>query len=358
MSTLKVLAFPRDWNPYQELLYGPIRASGVAVAYARRHPYVWPVLLPLTLIRRRAQGYRVLHVHWQALYVSDRVPASRFLSYWSYRAFYRLALLLGFVIVWTVHNVVPHETQTIDDVGLSMRLSRLAAAKIVHSAHTREQMIAQGLDVSETTVIPHGNYVGVYPAGLPREERRRQLRLTDDDIAVLFFGNMRPYKGVDELLAAWPALHGTRARLIAAGECHDEGLKRALHGTATTFVTERIPDDQVASLFGAIDVVCAPFKAVTTSGSVLLALSFGRPVVAPRTGALLDLPEDVGFLYDIDTTTEDGLAAALLEAVTCDDLAARQDAALSYASAVSWDDAARATTAVYRRSLDSARRRH
>jgi beta-1,4-mannosyltransferase len=354
--TLKVLAFPRDWNPYQELLYGPMRADpdlGITIAYSARLPYVWPFAVPMTLVGRRLQGYRILHVHWQALQVSSRVPGSRRLSYWSYRAFYRLALTLGYVVVWTVHNVVPHETQTTDDVDVSVRLSRIATAKIVHSQHARDQMVARGLDAGETTVIPHGNYIGVYPDTISRDEMRERLGLAPDDVAVLFFGNMRPYKGVNDLLAAWPLLEGTRARLIAAGECSDEQLQEGLRGTAATFINRRIADQEVAALFQASDVVCAPFRAVTTSGSVLLALSFGRPVVVPRTGAMLDLPSEVGFFYD--SGAPDGLVSALLAAVSSKDLASVQDAARAYAAAISWEAVARATAAVYRSAIASPR---
>jgi beta-1,4-mannosyltransferase len=182
---------------------------------------------------------------------------------------------------------------------------------------------------------------------------RERLGLAPDDVAVLFFGNMRPYKGVNDLLAAWPLLEGTRARLIAAGECSDEQLQEGLRGTAATFINRRIADQEVAALFQASDVVCAPFRAVTTSGSVLLALSFGRPVVVPRTGAMLDLPSEVGFFYD--SGAPDGLVSALLAAVSSKDLASVQDAARAYAAAISWEAVARATAAVYRSAIASPR---
>ncbi len=357
MQPLKVLVLPRDWNPYQELLYQPMRndaSADITVSYCLRYSFVWPILVPLVLISRRLLGYRVLHIHWQSLHIAARVPGARLLSYWNYRAVYRFAVLLGFTLVWTVHNVLPHESQTIDDVDIAVRLSKMSAAKIVHSTHSLEQMAAKGLDTSHTTVIPHGNYVGSYPESSSRDEARKTLGLAPNDVAMLFFGNIRPYKGVDDLLAAWPHVANTEvtggaAKLIIAGNCLDDELRARLIAAPVTFVDGRVDDNEVAAFFMASDIVCAPFKAITTSGSVLLALSFGRPVVAPRLGALRDLPDDVGFFYSDEDP--DGLVAALRAAISCPDPGRVQHAANSYAESISWDAVSRSTVAVYREAL-------
>jgi glycosyltransferase involved in cell wall biosynthesis len=107
------------------------------------------------------------------------------------------------------------------------------------------------------------------------------------------------------------------------------------------------PHERVPLYFAAADVVVLPFRQVTTSGSAVLALSLGRPVVAPRIGALRDLPVDVGFLYE-----DGGLVGALGRALSAppEELAERSQAARRYAGNLSWDHIATTTLDVYRQA--------
>ncbi|HEY5051683.1 MAG TPA: glycosyltransferase, partial [Acidothermaceae bacterium] len=107
-------------------------------------------------------------------------------------------------------------------------------------------------------------------------------------------------------------------------------------------------DGELSSFFAAADVVACPFLDVTTSGSAMLALSFGVPIVAPRIGALADLPDDVGFFYE--PAEPGGLAAALEHALgSPDDVAKAAHQAHDYAAGMTWARAAEATIAVYQR---------
>ena len=89
---------------------------------------------------------------------------------------------------------------------------------------------------------------------------------------------------------------------MIAGQCPSAETARRIEEAATRapieFHDRHIADEEVFTYFRACDVVCLPFKKITTSGSVVLALSFGKPVITPRTGAQCELPDDVGYLYD------------------------------------------------------------
>ena len=113
---------------------------------------------------------------------------------------------------------------------------------------------------------------------------------------------MRPYKCVDELLSAFAALPDLTARLIVAGGCGDAALEAELHRLAARDARVRldlrhVPDNEVPVLMGAADVVCCPSRGVLTSGSVLLAMSYGRPVIAPSVGCIPETVGDAGWLY-------------------------------------------------------------
>jgi glycosyltransferase involved in cell wall biosynthesis len=143
--------------------------------------------------------------------------------------------------------------------------------------------------------------------------------------------------------------------LIIAGKCLDETLNHkileAQNNSNIDYYEGFIENSDVATYFKACDIVCLPFKAVTTSGSALLALSFGKPLIAPRTGALLDVPEDIGYLYD--PTTPDALRKSIAKAIKEKaKLREKGDAALAYAKNLSWDSLAETTYKVYENVLN------
>jgi beta-1,4-mannosyltransferase len=269
--------------------------------------------------------------------------------------FYTVLRILHYSPVWTVHNVVPQISQTSNDEYLMQILSRTARAKIVHSSYVIGDMKTHRLDTSAVTVIPHGNYIGVYPENTTPHEARSRLNLGSDDIVVLFLGSVSAYKGVDKLLAAMNDITEPHVRLVIAGRCSDASLRSQIMDAAKNgridFYEGHVPDDQIDSYFKASNVVCLPFTTITTSGSTILALSLGKPIIVPRMGALCDLPEDIGYFYD--PNEEGGLTKALKKALADPTgLSHRGANAKKYADSVSWDVVASKTYAVYQAVLD------
>ena len=156
---------------------------------------------------------------------------------------------------------------------------------------------------------------------------------------------------MDDLLAAFVAMpDDIAAHLTVAGQCDDPGLRSRLNalacrgGSRVTLRLEHIPDDEVAQLLAAADVVVLPFRRVTTSGSAMLALSYGRPLIVPDLPGLADLPDQAVLRYEGEVP---GLIAALarLACADGDTLAAMSAAAASYASKITWQEIAEKTMA-------------
>jgi glycosyltransferase involved in cell wall biosynthesis len=356
---LGLIVYPFDANPYQEMLYDAIRASGVdcETVYVQRRARLGPVPFLVQVTSARLRGYRLLHLHWSqfALYRGTRLlPRISLLN-----ARFHLWLLrtLRVRLVWTVHNAVPHEPETADDAEVSRLLARDAAQKIVHGANAIDELAAIGADTDRISVIPHGAYTGSYREADATEARRR-LELPQNARIVMFFGQIRPYKGVEDLLPAWDHVMaagesgGPAPFLLLAGKCDDAAERARLreqmaqrHGR---FDEGYAPHEAVPLYFAAADVVVLPFRKVTTSGSAVLALSLGRPIVAPRIGALRDLPLSVGFFYG-----NGELATAIGQALsaTPEELAERSAAARRYADSLSWDHIVAATLDVYRKAV-------
>jgi beta-1,4-mannosyltransferase len=143
------------------------------------------------------------------------------------------------------------------------------------------------LESARVRTIPHPSYAGVYGGDVDRCDARTERGLQDGDRAALFFGQIRPYKGVQALVEA-----GRRARacgapvtVLLAGivkEQSDEEFRTSLPEDATVVsALGHVPDDAVPGWFAAADVVVLPYRSVLNSGSIHLAATFRVPVLLP-----------------------------------------------------------------------------
>jgi beta-1,4-mannosyltransferase len=356
---LKVLFLPdfSDRNPYQRLLADGLAPLGIQVRMARA-PGRDPLPIARPWLRWRPD---VLHLHWTHPYLGSTdtpgpLASARFLG--------QLALVkgLGTRLVWTIHNLGGHEgSRSPAEMALHRRLFRLADGVICHCEAavdaTVEAYDLRASDRRRLHVIPHGNYVGAYPEPLPRERARGGLDLPQDARVLLFLGALREYKGVLELVRAVRALPDPDVHLVVAGSPRARSAGPDLTGPLTTAAAgdprihlrlDFVPDREVSALLSAADAVVVPFRDVLTSGSVILAMSFGRAVVAPALGCLPELcDQDGSVLYD--PRGPDALARAIREALAAD-LPGLGRKAAERARQLSWGPIAAATAALYRDS--------
>jgi glycosyltransferase involved in cell wall biosynthesis len=140
------------------------------------------------------------------------------------------------------------------------------------------------------TFLPVHALGGAIPS---REAARRTLGV-DGNVA-LFFGHVRPFKGLDIALHAWRELTSD-VTLLVAGEAWWKGEEeyRALAQglTNVTFDFRFIPDAEIATYFAAADVVLAPYRIEAQSGVALTAFHFARPVIATNVGGLPEIIEE------------------------------------------------------------------
>jgi glycosyltransferase involved in cell wall biosynthesis len=293
---VRILALPRDPNPYQRLLYAEAAARGAEVRYVgdlTPSRTLNLLALPLELAVWRARGWRVLHVHWVfgfQLPGAGRLPAVRRLAQAWFVAMLAVARALRLKIVWTAHNTLPHERVFHDDVAARRALVRASDLVVLHSPQTLTALEAIGAVPRCSAVVPPGPFApGAGRARPPGGARERRF---------VFFGKVLAYKGVEELLAVAAQVP---IRLTVAGECPDPALRARLEALATERVDlrlERLPDDELASLLAGADVVVLPFRSVTTSASALHAMACGRAVVLPDLRAFAELPGDAIVRYD------------------------------------------------------------
>ncbi len=343
-----------QWNPYLRLLAAGLREQGVEATIVSE----WSGRAPILAAWRASGRPPVVHMHWihDFLGGSRGRPTRR--TVLGFRWQLRVLKVLGVRLVWTVHNLRGHEAgDDPRDAAAHRAIIDRSDAILLHCAMARDALIeryAVGPRAREKMhVVAHGSYVDQPGVDLDPATARRDLGLEGCAPVIAFVGAIRGYKGVGDLLEAFctsPAL-GPNARLLIWGKALPTRAGRALEERAADdprvrLRLERIPDEELSGVLRAADVVALPFRHILTSGSAILALSHGRPVIAPAMGCLPEtLPADATFLYDADDP--DGLAGALAEASRAD-LAAMGQRARAHADTLDWSAIAAETARLYR----------
>ncbi|MGH2559055.1 MAG: glycosyltransferase family 4 protein, partial [Thermomicrobiales bacterium] len=256
-------------------------------------------------------------------------------------------------VVWTAHNLYPHNRrrQALDHEG-RLALCRICTAIIAHCSVAATAINETFGRSDRLFVVPHGHFIDVYPGTVSRDDARAQLGVPADAFAYGFFGSLQPYKGIEPLFDAFAGLPTDDAWLLISGGGKDAAYLDSLRDRAATMprvvlrTYPRAPSEDVTLIMQAADVVTLPFVATMTSGTLILALSWGRPVIAPALGCLPEtVSPDAGILYD--PAAPDALSEAL-RAIRERDLAEAGRAALACARRFDWDWIADRTLEAYR----------
>ena len=261
----------------------------------------------------------------------------------------RLGSRRGAPLVSTIHDpwLHPGERKLVDFVTrrLTIRRSRHV---FVHGERLRWHVLSRStLPPVAVTSIPLGEF-SIYTRlakGPIRSERPG---------SVLFFGRIRAYKGLPYLARAAPAIlkRVPSATIVAMGEGDIAGLDSGL-----TFFNQRVPDEEVATIFSEASIVVLPYTDATQSAVIPLAYAFGKPVVASAVGAIPEIVDDglTGIL--VPPKDPAALADAVVRLLTDSDLRRRMglQAREKAMRDLSWQDVARRTMAGYRSALSKGR---
>lgn len=280
----RVLVFPY-WsdNPYLNMLYLDARSRGARVDGVRYFDDL------IDQLERSVDG-DVFHLHWTSP-ISDFPDTEREAKdrVARFSAALAKAQARGMKVVWTLHNKLPHDAKYPELAReLHVYLARVADTVHVIAMGTTEAVSDSfALDPATVVRVPHSSYLGVYGQATPRRSAREHFGIADAERAILFFGQVRPYKGLDNLLGALEvvAAEDPNYVLLMAGKTSEEDLRVVDQKLPKNVRVIRqhtfVPDEEVSLWFSAADRAVFPYENVLNSGSVHLAATYGLPSVLP-----------------------------------------------------------------------------
>jgi glycosyltransferase involved in cell wall biosynthesis len=248
----------------------------------------------------------------------------------------------GLILTQICHEFEPREIAGGLFVGVNNHLQKSVfdnfAITFFHSESNRERfkVLYPSVDLTNSHIIPMGNgqiFPLVSDYSVIQIALKKRYGISDAESVVLFFGNITPSKGVDDLLHAFAIVYAVSksARLIIAGMPLKYididslvNLAEALGiQSATVFDTRYLPLEEVRPLIELADVVVYPYVSSTQSASIQAAYAFGKPVVATRVGGLPDIVVDGESGYLVSPQSPKELSDAILKIINNDELAQR-----------------------------------
>ncbi len=200
-------------------------------------------------------------------------------------------------LLFICHNVLPHEQGRLSRLLLPtvIKLALAPADGFIAHSQADKAILTQFFPQICIEVTPHPTYaelgqngIGALPVALP-----------DDRPLLLFAGFIRPYKGLDVLLAALPLVLAKRpVHLLAAGEfwqgakIYQEQVEQLGLQAHVTLLDEYVPDETLAACLDRADVVVLPYRSATQSGVIQLAFGQSKPVITTHVGGLAEAVED------------------------------------------------------------------
>ena len=286
-------------------------------------------------------GYDVLHLHWPEFLVRARSTRLRFAKRQAMRAVLLLARARRVPIVRTLHNVHPHS----EGVPAERRL--LYAVDRRTSAFIRLNPTTPAQPSGTMATILHGHYRDRFAAH-PRAAREPGL--------VLFFGIIRPRKGVEQLIDVFASRSrpGQRLRIVGSptAELGERIIQRISVLDNVSARLAFVDDDQLVGEITAATLVALPYAEMHNSGAALVALSLDRPILVPRTPANTALAQEVGgkWVLEYDGPLTDDILTDAIERASRIDPADRPRL-----EERDWDEIGRRHREVYRAALAAAR---
>ncbi|MDB4492503.1 glycosyltransferase [Akkermansiaceae bacterium] len=304
------------FNPYQRLITDSITAAGAKVE--KIAPSKW-----FPLHKALSVQTDILHLDWPQDWYTGKNWLSQSLKTWMYLK--GLKKIGSKPVVWTAHNLFSHDSRDpVREKKLVQALINECNGIMIMSDSAGKQLRDTYKVSNQTSVkkIFHGHYIDCYQNEVTLEEARKRFAIPLDKFVYLIVGSIRPYKGHREVIKAFAKSASEEDILLIAGQASGEFLRETKELILSVqghckgeiqFIPGFVRDNDLQYYYNTADVTVLPFVEVLNSGSLLLAMSFGSPVIAPMLGSIPEIAfNDFYFPYKDRSIQEGGIEKALL----------------------------------------------
>ncbi len=223
-------------------------------------------------------------------------------------------------IICIADNIIPHEKRAGDRLLTRYFLRRIDG--VIAQSKSVAEDVFRFTDKLPVKLSPHPLFDN-FGEPVERTQALKRLKLDPNFSYVLFFGFIRDYKGLDLLLKAFAdaRIREMPVKLIVAGEFYTDEkpymqlIEKLQLQEKVVLHTRFIGNDEVATFFGAADIVAQPYKHATQSGVTQISYHFDKPMLVTNVGGLPEIiPHNVvGYVTEPD---EQQVADALLDFFT------------------------------------------
>jgi glycosyltransferase involved in cell wall biosynthesis len=267
------------------------------------YPWTWRSAI------RRIEGFR-----------PDLIIVQWWTTFWAipYSIINKSLRKRGMHVAYLIHNVLPHE-ERLWDAYLAHQALKQGDRFIVQTKYERERL-DKILPGSKAIVFPLPIYKIFSEKKVNKNEARNKLGLPENKTIILFFGIVRPYKGLSYLLKALALLGnmGKEISLVVAGEFWEDktGYIKQIEDlqleNQVRLYDRYIPNEEVSYYFSAADIFVAPYIGGTQSAAVGIALGYSLPVIATqKIAAGVMIKDEYESLSIVPPSDEYALAGAL-----------------------------------------------
>jgi glycosyltransferase involved in cell wall biosynthesis len=325
-TKIKILMLPdfRNDNPYQSLLSQGLAQEQIQVEFWYYYLNYFPILRGV--LKNQPPAVDIVHLHWLDFYINAPKKGYKLLACIKFLLDIILVRMLGVKIVWTVHNQVSHDDKFSELESWTREiLSKLVNGIIFHSYSSLKLVETDSkFNSQKAIVIPHGHYREVYGASVNSIDARKQLGLPLTGRIYMNIGFLKPYKKIEKLIDIWKNNQDIFAddTLVIAGRPVNHSYYLELQELSKDIpglilIPKFIESSKIHLFFSAADVIVFPFEKILTSGSLILAMSYNKPIIAPDLGGIAEtLGVASQLLYN--PNDEQGLLKALQQSTTID----------------------------------------
>lgn len=292
-SSLKVVVLPDAGaeNPFQYELVRYLRKRGMQVVIGKKYT------LGSTFRAVIAHQPDVIYYDWVHSFILGKSLLWSWLKSMVFLAEIIWATSIKQIrVVHTLHNLQNHAGIWLGLEKWVYRffLRRCAHIRVYSETTKQEAILRFGLSPNLVSVIQDLPYHAYYPNESTKQESRKRLSIDKEAFVFLFFGEIKPYKGLHQLVKAYSELQLPNTRLLIAGKSYDADYWNSLMEESNSNPNIQwhhrfIEDAEVQYFFNAADTVVLPFIRIDHSGSIDLSMSFGKPIITLRTQATAQL---------------------------------------------------------------------